>query len=95
MANYGSKHEGGRFGSWTILRVLVGKRGQCKVAVARCDCGTESEVFLNNLTSGRSKRCRTCYLKRRKRPDLLEGLDINKDVFVSVEEIAKESENGV
>lgn len=39
------------FGRWTVLSVCGAK------AACRCECGTERQVSINSLTSGRSKSC--------------------------------------
>lgn len=47
---------GVRFNRWTCLREVPSHISQKKVA-ARCDCGTEKEVYLNNLKRGLSRSC--------------------------------------
>lgn len=44
--------EGKKFGEWTVLKHIKGKRWLCK-----CSCGTEKEVLSDHLLSGATKSC--------------------------------------
>lgn len=48
---------GQRFGRLTALSRLERKIGRISVWLCRCDCGTETEVAINNLTTNHSKSC--------------------------------------
>lgn len=59
---------GKQFGNWTVLRDL-GTRNAGDIKrpnttrhyfLVRCHCGREKEIYLNNLKSGRSTKCRNC-----------------------------------
>lgn len=43
---------GDKFGEWTVLEILSSRK-----CVARCQCGNEKEVYISNLTSGKSTNC--------------------------------------
>lgn len=47
---------GQRFGRWVIIREVERQRGIRMVRCA-CDCGTESNVSLKNMMSGKSQSC--------------------------------------
>jgi len=47
---------GQRFGRWTVLKRVKGKRANA-AWLCRCDCGTESSVYSDSLRSGKSKSC--------------------------------------
>lgn len=50
---------GEKFNHWTILRDAPRRKSERYVA-ARCKCGKESEIRLENLISGKSRQCRSC-----------------------------------
>lgn len=58
-----------RYGNWTILKIGPEKNK----AWARCDCGTEKQVLLNNVSNGRSKSCGCIRAKNNKqhRPKII------------------------
>lgn len=47
---------GDKFGQWTVLRLLPKRK-----CVARCACGNEKPVSMDNLLRGQSTRCAQCY----------------------------------
>jgi hypothetical protein len=47
---------GQRYNRWVVIGEPV-RRGYKLFIPCRCDCGTEKEVFIYSLTSGRSKSC--------------------------------------
>lgn len=52
---------GQTFGDWTVIEwAKAGSFWRC-----RCKCGQEADVWLSNLTSGKSNGCRPCGIKRR------------------------------
>lgn len=55
---------GQRFGSWIVLSRDGATAMNQVLWVCRCDCGNTGSVPTGNLTSGKSKRCRTCGNKR-------------------------------
>ena len=44
-----------KYGKWEILESIGG--GKC---IAKCDCGTEKEQWIDNLRSGKSTQCTRC-----------------------------------
>ncbi len=60
--------QGQQFGEWTIISEPfmkeIGNQNKRKqrrsVVLARCSCGTEKEVILNNLLRGKSPQCKEC-----------------------------------
>ncbi len=56
-----SDYVGQRFGRWHIIGVAP-KHGKSNYVLCRCACGTEKEVCLSNLLSGKSKSC-GCFRK--------------------------------
>ena len=50
---------GAKYNDWTVIGQI-----DLKVAVCKCNCGTECDVVISHMLSGRSKRCRTCGNKR-------------------------------
>lgn len=46
---------GSKYGKWVIIELKHGQMYLCK-----CECGTEKEVWLYNLTSMKSTMCRSC-----------------------------------
>ena len=59
------KHEpsGQRFGRWTAISEAP-KRGKSRVWNCICDCGTQKEVWLEALVSGKSTSCDCFRLER-------------------------------
>lgn len=55
---------GRRFGRWTVLAKAEADESGKTMWTCDCDCGRTVVVQGQNLTSGRSKGCRTCYLER-------------------------------
>ena len=47
-----SKHIGSVYGLWTVIEHVKGKK-----YLAKCECGTVKEIWIDNLTSGRSTNC--------------------------------------
>jgi len=63
------KYEAGQvYGRWTLVRLsqTVGTQGRW---LCRCECGTEKEVSIANVASGKSRSC-GCYHKQRIREAL-------------------------
>lgn len=58
--------EGRQFGAMTVLHVFRNEKKVLKCS-CRCVCGREIEVYLADLTSGRTKSC-TCQSAKNKRP---------------------------
>ena len=58
---------GETFGDWTVMGEADsrGKKQKKKCVFARCVCGVEKVVQLNNLISGSSERCLNCAAKIR------------------------------
>lgn len=58
-----SAQEGQRFSSWVVIsllritRISQGRERTERGCLCRCDCSTEREVLLHDLTSGSSKSC--------------------------------------
>lgn len=50
------------FGEWTFLSVT--QESLNWKGIFRCSCGTEKEVNISTVISGKSKNCRSCGLKR-------------------------------
>lgn len=50
---------GKRFGKWTAIRYMRNATGagKCAIWLCRCECGTEREVRVTDLTSGASESC--------------------------------------
>lgn len=48
---------GQKFNKWTILDIVIHDNKHHTYALARCECGTEKEVRLTYVTSGRMKDC--------------------------------------
>lgn len=57
---------GETYGGWTALRSLGRVKGNTQWE-CRCTCGNVYPVFLANLRSGASTRCRPCFVKNRRR----------------------------
>lgn len=53
-------HSGDRFNLWTLVEHVGGPSWK-----AKCDCGAEKTVFVNHITTGKSKSCRACSSIRR------------------------------
>ena len=51
---------GARYGEWTVLRELRGRRSHRRVVLVRCSCGGRHYVLMASLTSGTSTRCYMC-----------------------------------
>lgn len=61
-----------RFGRLTIVGRADPRKGQSYM-ICRCDCGTEKEIALSSLRTGRSKSC-GCYQKETGPPNKRHGL---------------------
>ena len=46
---------GQRFGKLVIINILAGVG--CTKALCKCDCGTEKEIIMGNILSGKSRSC--------------------------------------
>jgi len=58
MTNFGPVIDGQRFGWWTVVQADAGRDAQRRrLALCRCDCGTERPVPWTSLRAGRSQGC--------------------------------------
>lgn len=53
--------QGQKFGAWTFL-AFAPKRGEKRVAQCQCKCGAIQEVYLTHLRTGKSTKCKSCYV---------------------------------
>lgn len=50
---------GTKFGKWEVLGEVSYKKGLPYI-LCRCDCGTEKDILIPNLTKGKSTQCSDC-----------------------------------
>lgn len=68
---YGEDHTGKKFGRWTVLKRAERKHRRITFWVCRCECGTERDVAIRGIISGRSTSC-GCYAKEARRAGIIE-----------------------
>ena len=56
---------GKRYGEWEVVGIERGKKGL--EWVCRCRCGEVKRCKIDNIRSGRSKMCKACSGKRRRK----------------------------
>lgn len=83
-----------KFGQWTVIREKRPQRESGRIrhrVVCRCDCGTKAELLRANLLSGKSRRCRACYLKAASEAKLvdLSGQKFGKWAVLSLEQTGR------
>ena len=61
---------GKRFGNRVVLS--ISRKNKQRYACVRCDCGKEDEIMLTPLLLGKSKNCKFCYVRNKKRPQGIE-----------------------
>lgn len=54
---------GENFSKWTLLKFIGEYNGRKDGWLCKCECGTETIVNYNNLSSGNSRMCRSCASK--------------------------------
>jgi hypothetical protein len=59
MVRKNKDYVGQKFGKWTILKRDLTKKRPYKV-IARCECGAENSIYIENLKRGLSTQCTIC-----------------------------------
>jgi len=68
---------GDRYGRWILVKYL-GKMQRHITYLARCDCGTESEVVVKHLRRGHSTGCRKCSTVEERNNQWNGGVKLNR-----------------
>ena len=53
------------YGEWEVVGVVRGKKGLDWVC--RCSCGREKQCKIDNIRNGRSRMCKACSGRRRRK----------------------------
>ena len=61
------KNTTGKFGRWTVLKMLDERKDKAVVYLCKCDCGTVKKIKGNMLRDGGSKSCGCVNIERLKR----------------------------
>lgn len=78
-----------QYNEWTVLREYRGENGRVRVDV-RCSCGRESSTDRLQITSGRSKKCKSCAQKEVRPKTAIGPMPSARSVYVDYRHKAKD-----
>ena len=63
---------GERFNDWEVIDWVIGERKEVEW-ICRCKCGNIKQQKVDNIKNGRSKMCKECASKARRKKERIEG----------------------
>jgi hypothetical protein len=63
---------GKRFGKWVVRSFSYKNASNHSFYLCHCDCGTDTTIRIDNITSGRSKGCKRCSWKKLWEPEIID-----------------------